>query len=97
MNPSAMFVPQVPCQDFAWERPTELPEADRRPVVEVHCEERERREMARDRGISTTGLNVRLCRALKRLRGQVLLQKSAVPHNRQPCRPRLDAVCRASG
>jgi RNA polymerase sigma-70 factor (ECF subfamily) len=57
---------------LVWHEVKKLPAADRRLLVEMHLEERDRREMARDRGISVTGLNVRLCRALKRLRLHVL-------------------------
>jgi RNA polymerase sigma-70 factor (ECF subfamily) len=70
---------------MVWREVMKLSEADRRLIVETHGEERDRRQMARDRGISTIGLNVRLCRAMKRLRAQVLQQEPAV----QPaCRPR---------
>ena len=74
---------------LVWHEVMKLSEADRRLLVEMHLEERDRREMARDRGISMTGLNVRLCRALKRLRVHVLQQESAVQPARQPCRRRL--------
>jgi len=81
-----------------WRGVTKLSEADRRLIVEMHCEERDRREMARARGISPTSLNVRLCRALKRLRAEVLPQVPAAP---PACRPRArDArvhACRAQG
>jgi RNA polymerase sigma-70 factor (ECF subfamily) len=63
---------------LVWQEAMKLSEADRRLLVEMHLEERDRREMARDRGISRTGLNVRLCRALKRLRALVLRQEPAV-------------------
>lgn len=56
---------------LVWREVMKLDEADRRLIVEMHGEERDRREMARERGISKTGLNVRLWRALKRLRKQV--------------------------
>jgi RNA polymerase sigma factor (sigma-70 family) len=65
-----------------WREMRKLPEADRRLIVELHWQERDRHQMARDRGISVTGLNVRLCRALKRLRVQL-----------QPCGARTRA-CR---
>jgi RNA polymerase sigma factor (sigma-70 family) len=65
-------------KSLVWRAVMTLPEADRRLIVELHWEERDRREMARNRGISPTGLNVRLCRVLKRLRSHVLLQESAV-------------------
>jgi RNA polymerase sigma-70 factor, ECF subfamily len=55
-----------------WRAVMKLSEADRRLIMELHCQERDRREMARERGIGATGLNVRLCRALKRLRTQAL-------------------------
>jgi RNA polymerase sigma-70 factor (ECF subfamily) len=74
---------------LVWHEVMKLSEADRRLLVEIHLEERDRREMARDRGITMTGLNVRLCRALKRLRLHVLQQESAVQPARQPCRQRL--------
>ena len=57
---------------LVWHEVEKLPEADRRLLVEMHLEERDRRQMARDRGITMTGLNVRLGRALKRLRPHVL-------------------------
>jgi RNA polymerase sigma-70 factor (ECF subfamily) len=64
-----------------------LPAEDRRLIVEMHIEERDRHEMALERGISQTGLNVRLCRAMKRLRTQVLLQQPAATPVPRPCRP----------
>jgi RNA polymerase sigma-70 factor, ECF subfamily len=68
-----------------WRAVMQLSAEDRRLIVELHCEERDRQEMARARGISPTGLNVRLCRALKRLRMQIVQPEPAV----QPaCRPR---------
>jgi len=63
---------------LVWRGMTRLSEADRRLIEELHFEERDRREMARDRGVSTTGLNVRLCRAMKRLRAEILQQSPAV-------------------
>jgi RNA polymerase sigma-70 factor (ECF subfamily) len=70
---------------LVWREVMKLSEADRRLIVELYCQERDRREMARERGISPTGLNVRLCRALKRLRMELLQPEPAV----QPaCRPR---------
>jgi RNA polymerase sigma-70 factor (ECF subfamily) len=53
-----------------WHKVMNLSEADRRLIVELYREERSRREAARDRGITANGLNIRLCRALKRLRAQ---------------------------
>ena len=64
-----------------------LDEADRRLIVELHYEERDRSQMARERGVSQTGLNVRLCRAIKRLRAQVLPPEPADRPARRPCRP----------
>jgi RNA polymerase sigma-70 factor (ECF subfamily) len=61
-----------------WHKVMNLSEADRRLIVELYREERSRREAARDRGITANGLNIRLCRALKRLRAQVLLKEPAV-------------------
>jgi len=79
---------------LVWREVMKLPEADRRLIVELYQEERDRREMARDRGIGTSGLNVRLYRALKRLRVQVLQQGPAV----QPaCRPRTHGARGARG
>ena len=37
-------------------------------ITEIYFQEKDRRGMARERGISTSGLNVKLCRALKHLR-----------------------------
>jgi RNA polymerase sigma factor (sigma-70 family) len=71
-------------RDLVWRAIMKLPEADRKLLVEMHWEERDRREMARERGISNTVLNVRLCRALKRLRERVLLQDPAA---NTACRP----------
>lgn len=72
-----------------WHEVTKLSESDRRLIVEIHCEERDRAEMARDRGISTTDLNVRLCRALKRLRAQVTQQVPAAEARRPARRSQL--------
>jgi len=71
---------------LVWREVMRLDEADRRLIVEMHGEERDRREMARERGISRTGLNVRLCRALKRLRKQVFLEEPALQPAQRPCR-----------
>ncbi|HLY18209.1 MAG TPA: sigma-70 family RNA polymerase sigma factor [Bryobacteraceae bacterium] len=65
---------------------SKMREADRRLLIETHFEERDRRLMARERGVSASGLNVRLCRAVKRLRAQVLNETP----EKQPlktCRP----------
>jgi len=71
-----------------WHELKKLPEADRRLILETHCEERDRCAMARDRGISTTGLNVRLCRALQRLRALVSAPGPAALKAGRKCRPR---------
>jgi DNA-directed RNA polymerase specialized sigma24 family protein len=63
---------------LVWHAVMKLSEVDRRLIVEMHGEECDRSKMARDRGIGTIGLNVRLCRALKRLRAQILLQEPTV-------------------
>ena len=76
-----------------WGEVMKLPEADRRLIIEVHFEGRDRHEMARERCISPTGLNLRLCRALKRLRTQVLRQQPAVPSVHRLCHP---ATCGAA-
>ncbi len=55
----------------------QLHEADRRLLMEVHFEQRDRLEMARERGVTASGLNVRVCRALKRLRARMLDQSAA--------------------
>ncbi|MGC9949792.1 MAG: sigma-70 family RNA polymerase sigma factor [Bryobacteraceae bacterium] len=68
-----------------WREVMRLSEADRRLIVEMYYEERDRWEMARERGISKTVLNVRLCRALARLRERVLQRAPAV---KPACRPR---------
>lgn len=79
---------------LVWRALMKLPEADRRLIVELHCEERDRLEMARRLGIGKTGLNVRLCRALKRLRTEVCRQQlSAQP----ACRPRTRGAGGALG
>lgn len=46
--------------------------ADRQLLIETHFQGRDRRQMARERGITASGLNVKICRALKHLRAQVL-------------------------
>jgi len=80
-----------------WHAVMKMSEADRRLIVEMHFEERDRREMARDRDISVTGLNVRLCRALKRLRMCVLQREPAAPPVRQPCRRRFHVPLNTAG
>lgn len=75
---------------LVWHAVMKLSEADRRLLFEMHLEERDRREMARDRGISMMGLKVRLCRAIKRLRALVLLQEPTTPRSR--CRNYLRGV-----
>ena len=79
---------------LVWRAVMKLSEADRRLLVETHFKERARGEMARALGVSMAGLNVRLCRALKRLRAQVLLQQRATPAAHRPCRPRLHVPLR---
>jgi RNA polymerase sigma-70 factor (ECF subfamily) len=74
-----------------------LDEADRRLIVELHYEERDRCEMARERGVSKIGLNVRLCRAIKRLRAQVLPPEPAVQPSRRPCRPAAPRAVKPAG
>ncbi|MGA3042327.1 MAG: sigma-70 family RNA polymerase sigma factor [Bryobacteraceae bacterium] len=69
-----------------WRAMMKLTEADRRLIVELHWEERDRGEMARDRGISVTGLNVRLCRAVKRLRMQILQEPASRGARTYTCR-----------
>ncbi|MGA2737297.1 MAG: sigma-70 family RNA polymerase sigma factor [Bryobacteraceae bacterium] len=69
--------------DLVWRAVRKLSAEDRRLIVEMHCEERDRRQMARERGISPTGLNVRLCRALKRLRLHIQ-QPELQPRTCQP-------------
>lgn len=39
-------------------------------ITEIYFQEKDRRGLARDRGITMSGLNVKLCRALKHLRTQ---------------------------
>jgi len=73
---------------LVWREVMKLDKEDRQLILELHREERDRHEMARARGISRTGLNVRLCRALKRLRKRVLQQEPAlVPACRRCRRP----------
>jgi DNA-directed RNA polymerase specialized sigma24 family protein len=61
-----------------WHAVMQLPEEDRRLIVALFAEERERCEIARESGIGNIGVNVRLCRTLKRLRAQILQQAPAV-------------------
>jgi len=94
---------------LVWHEVMKLPEADRRLLVEMHLEERDRRDMARDRGITMTGLNVRLCRALKRLRVRVLQQPvrshswgsmascGPIANRRNPAPPTARPGCGKSG
>jgi RNA polymerase sigma-70 factor, ECF subfamily len=76
-----------------WRALMQLPEADRGLIVEMHWEERARRDMARERGIGNTVLNTRLCRALKRLRKQIVLPE---PAPKPACRPRARSARGAS-
>jgi RNA polymerase sigma factor (sigma-70 family) len=46
----------------------ELSVEDRRLIDAIYLKERDRKSIAREMGISSTGLNVRLCRIMKRLR-----------------------------
>jgi RNA polymerase sigma-70 factor (ECF subfamily) len=62
-----------------------MSEEDRRLLIETHFEERDRCQMARERGVTASGLNTRLCRAMKRLKAQVLNQTPVKPR-RKPCR-----------
>lgn len=71
-----------------WRAVNRLSEPDRRLIVEMHREGRDRRLMARERGIGQTGLNVRLCRALKRLRAQMM--ETAAPERCRPIRPPMN-------
>ncbi|MGO4882230.1 MAG: RNA polymerase sigma factor [Bryobacteraceae bacterium] len=72
--------------DLVWREVMKLSEEDRRLIVEMHCEERDRCEMARTLGLTTSGLNVRLCRAMKRLRARVLPLAPPARNGRKPCR-----------
>jgi RNA polymerase sigma-70 factor (ECF subfamily) len=72
---------------LVWGEVMKLSEADRTLIIELYFEGRDRSEMARERCISPTGLNVRLCRALKRLRTHVLRQQPAVRPVHRLCRP----------
>lgn len=51
---------------------SKLSDGDRALITESFLEQRDRRDMARDRGVSPSGLNVRLCRAMQRFRLQML-------------------------
>jgi RNA polymerase sigma-70 factor (ECF subfamily) len=77
-----------------WRALMQLSEADRGLIVELHWEERDRRDLARERGVGNTVLNTRLCRALKRLRKLVLLPEPAA---KPACRPRACSARRARG
>jgi RNA polymerase sigma factor (sigma-70 family) len=48
-----------------------ISEEDRNLITEIYWRKRERESMARELGITPVGLNVRLCRAIKRLRSVV--------------------------
>jgi RNA polymerase sigma-70 factor (ECF subfamily) len=65
--------------NLLWREVMKLSEKDRVLILELLWQERDRRDLARERGIGATGLNVRLCRALKRLRLQLLAQEPAMP------------------
>jgi RNA polymerase sigma-70 factor (ECF subfamily) len=80
-----------------WREVMKLDEADRRLIVELHYEERDRCDMARERGVSKTGLNVRLCRAIKRLRAQVSPPEPVVRPARRPCRPATPRAVQPAG
>jgi|HubBroStandDraft_2_1064218.scaffolds.fasta_scaffold433173_2 RNA polymerase sigma-70 factor (ECF subfamily) len=77
---------------LVWRAVAKLGEADRRLILELACEERDRCDLARERGLSAIGLNVRLCRAMKRLRAQLSAQPAAPP----VCRLRTRRIRRAS-
>jgi RNA polymerase sigma factor (sigma-70 family) len=49
----------------------QLPGDEEKIIRDIYFHERDRGSMARERGITITGLNVKLCRALKHLRAQV--------------------------
>jgi len=55
-----------------WRELLRLRKADRILLIEIHFLERDRGQMARERGLTASGLNVRLCRAMKRLRVRIL-------------------------
>jgi len=62
---------------LVWREVMKSPTSERMLIVDWCFENRKRCEMAGDLGISITAVKVRLCRALKRLRHNVLLQESA--------------------
>jgi len=72
-----------------WRAILKLSEADRGLIVETYWEERDRHDMARERGIGNTVLNTRLCRALGRLRKEVLAPEPAA---KPACRPRTSGA-----
>jgi len=81
-QPSAELM--VACQEMRaliWRELRGLCDADRQLLIEIHFEGRDRRQMARERKISPSGLNVRVCRALKRLRARML---DSDPKSTQP-------------
>jgi DNA-directed RNA polymerase specialized sigma24 family protein len=67
---------------LVWRALMKLSVADRTLILKMYGQECDRAEVAHDLGISPSGLNVRLCRALKRLRACVLMlePRSAYPH-----------------
>ena len=56
-----------------------LPDEEEELITEIYFREGDRKRMARERGLSVTGLNVKLCRALKRLRTQVFDRMKSGP------------------
>jgi RNA polymerase sigma-70 factor (ECF subfamily) len=58
---------------------SKLSEEDCDLITESYLEERDRGDMARARGVSPGGLNVRICRAMQRFRTQVLRNVGSKP------------------
>jgi RNA polymerase sigma-70 factor (ECF subfamily) len=59
-------------KDLVWRVVMQLPEGDRQLIVAMYRLEQDRCQVARDLGISPSSVNVRLCRALKRLRARII-------------------------
>ena len=78
-----------------WAELARVPAADRKLILEMFSGQADRTAIAQELGLTVTGLNVRLCRALKRLRARVLARQQGVRPTRRACRPRLHIPLKA--
>jgi RNA polymerase sigma-70 factor, ECF subfamily len=67
-----------------------LSDRDRELITEVYLEEKARPDLAQQRELSVVGLNVRLCRALKRLKTQVFEDSSRTREIRKAKTPQQE-------